>query len=150
MFKIYTAGAMEAYKNSNKAEIWRKNVRDYFNNDKDVMVINPVDFYRYGSDYSKSDREIFEFDLHKLRSCDLVLVNLNDIRKSIGTCIEVYEAHKIGIPVVGFIDELFGDFYDKDLINKIHPWVHSCINRIETGSFAMQDALEYINSYYVL
>ena len=35
----------------------------------------------------------------------VILVNLNDIRKSIGTCIEVYEAYKKDIPVIGFLND---------------------------------------------
>lgn len=143
---IYTAGAMEAYANTNKAKKWRDEAKDFFEKYTDnFIVINPTEYYSYGKNYHKNYHEIFRFDLHKVKKSDLVLVNLNDIRKSIGTCIEVYEAHKSGIPVIGFIDEKLPN---ELLINLVHPWIYYCVDRIETGKNSMDQAFNYIISYY--
>lgn len=146
MIKVYLAGAMEAYHNTDKAEKWRKNVKEYFDKySSDIKTIDPTKYYVCGKNYHKTDREVFRFDLHKVRTSDLILVNLNDIRKSIGTCIEVYEAHKNDIPVIGFLDnELVLD----KMIKLIHPWIYCCVDRIETGTDSMERACGYIIDYY--
>lgn len=151
-FKIYTAGAMEAYQGTDKAKIWRKTARIYFEkfrlNAINVRVINPTDYYNFDCKLDNNDCEIFRFDLYKVKSADVVLVNLDSIRQSIGTCIEVYEAYRSGIPVIGFLDS---EISSKDeLRNKIHTWVYECCTRIETGNRAFENALEHISDYYLL
>ncbi len=143
---IYTAGAMEAYANTDKAEKWRNGVKEFFNKYSDnFKIINPTDYYSYGNNYHKSDIEVFKFDLRKVKNSDIVLVNLDDIRKSIGTCIEVYEAYKNDIPVIGFLDE---ELPIEAMIDLIHPWIYCCIDRIETGKNSMLNACQYIKEYY--
>ena len=143
---IYLAGAMEIYAGTNKAEEWREDVKNYFKNDSRVNVISPVDFYNYGSNDYKTNREVFRLDLRLVKKSDILLVNLNDIRESIGTCIECYEAYKEGIPVIGFIDDVFDI---SDIPEIIHPWIYCCVDRIEVGNDSMQKALEYIGDYYL-
>ena len=146
MQNIYTAGAMETYADTNKAEKWRNDVREFFDKySNDFKVINPTDYYMYGKNYHKSDIEVFRFDLRKVKNSDIVLVNLNDVRKSIGTCIEVYEAHKSDIPVIGFLDE---ELPVEAMIELIHPWVYCCVDRSETGKDSMNRACRYIKEYY--
>ena len=143
---IYLAGAMEAYYGTDKAEKWRKYIKQYFKDYSDnFKVISPTDYYLYGKNYHKSDKEVFRFDLHKVKTSDLVLVNLNDIRKSIGSCIEVYEAYKSDIPVVGF---LYNRLPLDEMIKLIHPWVYCCVDRIEIGEDSMIRACDYIMDYY--
>ena len=146
-YEIYTAGAMEAYDGTDKASEWREKTERYFeDNFRNVFIVNPVDFYSYGSNLHKTESEIFRYDLFRLKKAHVVLVNLDSIRKSIGTCIEVYEAYKSGIPVIGFI----GDELDKEeLIKKIHPWIHECITRTETGTYAREKAIAHIENYYL-
>lgn len=137
---------MEAYAGTNKAEEWRIHVKDFFEkNSDDYRVINPTDYYQYGKNYHKTDKEVFRFDLRKVSNSDIVLVNLNDIRKSIGTCIEVYEAYKNNIPVVGFLDN---ELPVEEMIKLIHPWIYCCVDRIETGKDSLNKAINYIIDYY--
>lgn len=146
ILKIYTAGAMEAYAGTNVAELWRKEVKEFFRNiDSNIKIINPTDYYAYGSNLHKSEQEIFKFDLRKVKESDVLFVNLNNIRNSIGTCIECYEAYKSGIPVIGFIDK---DCTLEELIKIIHPWIYCCMDRIETGDDVMSKAMMYIKDYY--
>lgn len=145
---IYLAGAMEAYHGTDKAEKWRKYIKEYFKDYSDnFKVISPTDYYLYGENYHKSDKEVFRFDLHKVKTSDLVLVNLNDIRKSIGSCIEVYEAYKSDIPVIGFLD-LDNELPSEDMMQLIHPWIYCCVDRIETGENSITEACNYIRNYY--
>lgn len=137
---------MEAYAGTDKAEKWREYVKNYFKNDDRVNIISPVDFYNYGSNDYKTDYEVFRFDLRLVAKSDLLLVNLNDIRKSIGACIECYEAYKRNIPVIGFIDDVFDVTNIPEII---HPWVYCCVDRVEIGKDSMQKTLEYIGDYYL-
>lgn len=138
---------MELYGGTNKAEVWRDKTTKWFKNqDRSVKVVNPTDYYTYGKNYHKTDKEVFRFDLHKVKHSDLILVNLNDIRKSIGTTIEVHEAYRRGIPVIGFIyDELPID----ELIQLVHPWIYECCTRIESGKDSLERALIHIKDYYL-
>jgi nucleoside 2-deoxyribosyltransferase len=137
---------METYAGTNKAEEWRIHVKDFFEkNTDDYKVINPTDYYQYGKNYHKTDKEVFRFDLRKVSNSDIVLVNLNDIRKSIGTCIEVYEAYKNNIPVVGFLND---ELPVEEMIKLIHPWIYCCVDRIETGKESLNKAINYIIDYY--
>jgi len=137
---------METYAGTNKAEEWRKYVRNFFETySDDYEIINPTDYYQYGKNYHKTDSEVFRFDLHKVRTSDVVLINLNDIRKSIGSCIEIYEAYKSDIPVIGFLDD---ELPINEMIRLIHPWIYCCVDRIETGEDSMVRACNYIMEYY--
>lgn len=137
---------METYASTNKAEEWRRYVKDFFEKYTDnYRVINPTDYYQYGKNYHKTDKEIFRFDLRKVSNSDIVLVNLNDIRKSIGSCIEIYESYKNNIPVIGFLDD---ELPVEEMIKRIHPWLYCCVDRIETGKDSLNKALNYIIDYY--
>lgn len=144
--KVYLSGAMEAYDGTNKAKEWRECCKSYIEACTDNFVLfSPTDHYQYGINYHKNDQEIFRYDLYHTKNSDVVLVNLNDVRKSIGTCMEIYEAYRSGIPVIGFIDD---DLSGEELIQKIHPWIYCCVNRIETGARSMYKALNYIIEFY--
>ena len=137
---------METYYGTNKAEEWRKYVKEVFDRYSDnYKIINPTDYYQYGRNYHKTDKEVFRFDLRKVDNSDIVLVNLNDIRKSIGTCIEVYEAYKNSIPIIGFLDD---ELTVEEMIKQIHPWIYCCVDRIETGENSLNKAINYIIDYY--
>lgn len=137
---------MEAYVGTNKAEEWREYVKEFFEKYTDnFKVINPTDYYKYDKNYHKTDKEVFRFDLRKVSHSDIILVNLNDIRKSIGSCIEIYEAYKNGMPIIGFLDK---ELPIEEMIQLIHPWIYCCIDRIETGENSLGHAMEYIIGYY--
>lgn len=143
ILNIYTAGAMSCY--GEKAEFpkqWRKQVSDWIEDNTSCFVcVNPTDYYEYGTDYHKSEREIMSFDLRKVREADILLVNLKDLDNSIGTCDEIFYAWTRKTPIIGFIE-------DEDTCENIHPWKIEQIDRIETGEGAMFKALEYIKNYY--
>lgn len=153
MIKIYLAGAMEAYAGTDKASKWRDEFVSELQhvnslNRHEFTCINPLDYYTYENNDSKSELEIFKFDLRKVRQSDILLVNLSDIRSSIGTCIECYEAYKDGIPVLGFLEQEIQS--DDELKQIIHPWVYSCFDRIETGKYAMDEIILYLTRAYLL
>lgn len=144
---IYLAGAMETYEEkTDKAKEWRELCKEWFKIYCDnFKAISPPDYYEYGANYHKTDAEVFKFDLRKVREADVILVNLSDIRKSIGTCMELKEANTYDIPVIGFLDE---ELPVEEMVQLIHPWVYYCCDRIETGVNSMELAMAYIRNYY--
>lgn len=146
MKKIYLAGAMEAYKDNDKAKEWREKVKEYFEMySATFQCVSPVDYYSFRDNISKTNAEIMRFDLRKVKESDIILVNLNDIRKSIGTTDEILYAYLLGKPIIGFIDD---DIEGEELANKIHTWKYEQIDRIETGKDSMVHACDYIMSFY--
>ena len=142
---IYLSGAMEAYEGTNKAKEWRDRVKEFFGvHCTGVRVISPVDYYCYNSSFHKNELEVFKFDIRKTKEADVILVNLNDIRKSIGSVIEMYEAYKNGSTIIGFLND---EPDSVALINQIHPWVYCMCDRIETGKDSMERAMCYIKDF---
>lgn len=144
---IYLAGSMEAISDED-AKKWRKEVKKYYiDNSLDFECINPLDYYSYRESYHTNDFEVFRFDIQKIKTSDLVLVNLDHIRNSVGTCDEIMYAYLNDIPVIGFL-ETENILPENAIIKTVHPWKYLQINRIETGKNAMQKACEYIENYY--
>ena len=133
---IYLAGAIGYYvvnNRSEKAKSWRKQVELLNESHSEFSIINPISYYKYNDGYQKTE--------NRLRKCSAVLVNLNDLDKSIGTSDEILFAYLHGIPVIGFVD-------NDEEYRKIHPWKIEQIDRIEVGEYALKRALEYIYLFY--
>lgn len=142
---IYLSGAMEAYDGTNKAKEWRDKVKEFFGSYcTSVRIISPVDYYNYNSDFHQSELEVFKFDLRKTKEANVILVNLNDIRKSIGSVVELYEAYKNGSTIIGFLND---ELDNQELIKQVHPWVYCMCDRIEMGEYSMDKAMYYIRDY---
>ena len=144
-YRIYLAGAMSCYYEENryeKATEWRKRAEIYFaNNTDNFKCINPCNYFSIGDNYHASDYEPMQFDLRKVKESRAVLVNLEDLYRSLGTSDEIIYAWLNNIPVVGFLE-------DENLINTVHSWKVCQIDRIETGKGAQNRAMEYIKNYY--
>ena len=152
MKKIYLAGAIEVYGrkgNYNEANRWREKVKKYFS---DYLLnfecINPMDYYLYDSNYHKSEFEVMRFDLRLVKQADIILVNLDYIRDSIGTCDEILYAYMLGKPIVGFVETEISELDKESLMKMVHPWKFYQIDRIETGPGALDKALEYVKDFY--
>lgn len=147
MKSIYLIGAMQTYGNkSEEAKTWRNKVKEYFSKYcLDFECVSPTDYYEYGGDYRKSEREVMRFDLRKVRESDIMLVNLRDIRRSIGSSDEIFYAYMLGKSIIGFIEE---DLTDDKLVDYVHEWKYEQIDRIETGEGALKKACDYIKNFY--
>ena len=151
MKSIYLIGAIQVYgSKSEEAKEWRNKVKEYFSKYcLDFECISPTDYYEYGGNYHKSNREVMRFDLRKVRESDVMLVNLKNIRQSIGSCDEIFYAYMLGKPIIGFIEEdIIGSKLIDKLIDYIHEWKYEQIDRIETGEGALEKACDYIKNYY--
>lgn len=147
--EIYLAGAMACYgSKSDEAKKWREKTKEYFFRwGESCRTISPVDYYSIGSDDFKNPSEVMRFDLRKVREADLVLVNLKDLDKSLGTSDEIFYAYMRGIPVIGFL-ETEDELSETEVQETVHPWKYEQIDRIETGEDAMAKAITYIIGYY--
>lgn len=142
--EIYLAGTIGYYVVNNrneKAQSWRKQVELLNESHSEFSIINPISYYKYNDGYQKTEKEIMRFYLNRLRKCSAVLVNLNDLDKSIGTSDEILFAYLHSIPVIGFVD-------NNEEYRKLHPWKIEQIDRIEVGEDALKRALEYIYLFY--
>lgn len=127
--------------NFDEANQWRiicKDTLESFEGYYKIKVINPNDYFNFIEEPPayKTQREIMEFDLNKVRNADLIIVNFNDMY-SLGTMSEIAIAYEKRIPIIGF-----------DLDNQtLHPWQIEMTNRIFNN---INEMLEYIQHYYLI
>lgn len=147
--RIYLAGAIGYYgAGAEYPKLWRKMASEWFEiysgyaYDYDFYCIDPTRYYEYGKDNHKSEKEVMMFDLRKVESADVILVNLKDIEKSPGTIDEVFDAWINKIPVIGFLETNS----EEDI--ELHPWIQEQMDRIEIGENATKKAMIYIKDYY--
>ena len=140
-YYIYLAGGMGKFgkDNFNKGNNWRKyckSVLENFDSNKNVIVTNPNDYFNFLDEprYT-TDREVMEFDLHKIRESDLVIINFNDMY-SLGSMAELAIAYERRIPVIGL---------DIDKQN-LHPWQIEMCSRIFND---VNEMLDYVEDFYL-
>lgn len=143
--KIYLAGKMSGL-SLNEMTKWRKLFKTGLTKYGElkgcnVEVISPVDYYNFEEKKKhQNEMEVMKFDLSLMKKSDIVIANLQDINTSIGTCIEVYEAWRIGIPVIGY------GYGGSEVYGEIHPWIANCLTRIEKSD---KDTCQYIADFYM-
>ena len=135
MYTIYLAGGMSgiSFEESNN---WRESFDALINILSKARTINPNYYYNFKEVNHKSEKEIREFDLHKVRTADLVFVNFN-APNSIGTAQELAIAYELKIPIIGL---------HENKIESLHPWLIECCTRI---CDTMDEAADHIAAYYI-
>lgn len=141
-YTIYTAGGMGKFEKENfhLSNSWRqycKNLLEQYDCDYKVKVINPNSYFNFVDDIPKykNNKEVMKFDLYKVRTSDLIIVNFNDMY-SLGTMAEISIAYEKRIPIIGL-----------DIENQaLHPWQIEMCNRIFAD---IDDMLFYIKDYYL-
>jgi hypothetical protein len=152
MKHVWLCGASEKV-NFEDSNWWRESCIKWFENNSDSFrAWNPNYYYNYREQLHKSDSEIRDFCDNRVEKADVILVNLQSIRQSVGSIMEIAWAWKARKPIIGFLEddeiEIGGGTLPLDLKKVCHPFVVECCNRIETGYDARLDALEYIDKYY--
>lgn len=142
--KIYIAGKMSGLTfeemNDWRIEICEKLQTQAKICDTKINVVNPVLYYNFEEKRHQSEIEIEEFDLAHVVSSDITIVNLDGLKDSIGTIIELHDAHyHHKIPVIAF--------GSKELYDDLHPWVKNDITRVEDN---IDDVVAYIRDFYML
>lgn len=108
--------------------------------DYQMQIINPVDFYNFEERRYQSEIEVEEYDLAHVISSDIIVVNLDGLSSSDGTKIELHDArYHNKIPVIAF--------GDKELYEKLHPWIKINITRVEN---TIEEVVKYIQEFYMI
>lgn len=136
---IYTAGGMTGLTYEEQTK-WREWVEKYINEVYksklyNIHTINPVKYYNFEEKRHKTEQEVMNFDLHKVRNSNLVIVNFN-APKSLGTMAELAVAHEHNIPIIGLNEEK----------REFHPWQKCFCERIFDK---MDDLLDYMSEFYL-
>lgn len=140
--QIYLAGGMGKFGKDNFSEgnAWRiycKNQLEDFECSYKITIVNPNDYFNFIEEPPayKTQREIMEFDLNKVRNSDLIIVNFNDMY-SLGTMSEIAISYENRTPIIGL-----------DIDNQnLHPWQIEMTNRIFND---IDEMLNYIKCYYL-
>jgi nucleoside 2-deoxyribosyltransferase len=101
-----------------------------------------VAYFDYDRNDHKTELEVLDFERRAVKKSDVMLVNLRNIEKSVGTICELAWAFEYDIPIVAFYES--EDEYELQL----HPWIENMCDRIECGVGAMEKALRYVRDYY--
>lgn len=137
-YNIYLAGGMSdvPFEIQNTWRVCLKQALESCECNYNVKAINPVDYYSFEDDSTyDSELEIMNYDLHRVRNSDLVIVNFNS-PKSLGTMAEMAIAYDRRIPIIGLNEN----------VNTLHPWIHEMCSKIFTER---EDLLEYVKHYYL-
>ena len=141
-YQIYLIGGMgkfgkENFNEGNKWRVYCKDILENFDGNYKVSIINPNDYFNFIDEPSryKTEKEVMEFDIHKVRTSDLVIVNFNDMY-SLGSMAELAIAYERRIPVIGLDVEK----------QKLHPWQVEMSNRIFDD---IDEMLDYIEDFYL-
>lgn len=141
-YQIYLAGGMgkfgkENFDEGNKWRLLCKNILENCDCNYIVKVINPNSYFNFVEEPPRhqTEREVMEFDLHKVRTSDLIIINFNDMW-SLGSMAELAIAYERRIPVIGL---------DVDKQN-LHPWEKEMSNRIFND---INEMLDYVEDFYL-
>lgn len=100
-----------------------------------IEIINPTEYFSYDEKKHKTNKQIKEFYMNKIRKCDLVICNLNGTDFSIGTAQEIQFARCSSVPIIGF--------GTKD----VYPWISEV--DCEVTFDEMSEAVDYVRDYYM-
>ena len=141
-YQIYLCGGMgkfgkDNFEEGNKWRTYCKKALETCECNYNVLAINPNSYFNFLDEPKryKTQREVMEFDLHKLRTSDLVIINFNDMY-SLGSMAELAIAYERKIPIVGL------DINKQDL----HPWEVEMCNRIFHD---IDEMLDYVEDFYL-
>lgn len=123
-----------------EANEWRLDIKRRVeeNSNNKVKCCNPNDHFNFLDDYGyKSQKEIMNFELYKIRNSNALIVNFND-PKSIGSACEMAVASENKIPIIGLCEN------GEEKI--IHPWLKEFCERIFTER---EELVLYMFKHYV-
>lgn len=126
--------------NFEEGNLWRKycqNTLESYDADFNVKTINPNNYFNFVDEPPryKSNKEVMELDLHKVRTSDLVIINFNDMY-SLGSMSELAIAYERRIPIVGL----------NETKQKLHPWQEEMCVRIFDD---IDEMLDYVEDFYL-
>lgn len=141
-YNIYLSGGMQKFGKDNfdEGNNWRKYCKTALETcecEYKVRVCNPNDLFNFKDEPQyKTEREVMNLDLHKLRQSDLVIVSFND-KWSLGTMSEIAIAYDRRIPVIGLNTNNA----------ELHSWQVCMCERIFND---IDEMLDYIQDFYLI
>jgi nucleoside 2-deoxyribosyltransferase len=141
-YKIYLCGGMGKFgkENFDEGNLWRRYCQktlESYECDFLVKTINPNNYFNFKDEPRryKSEREIMEFDINKVRNSDLIIVNFNDMY-SLGSMAELAIAYERRIPVIGL----------NETKQNLHHWqIEMCIRIFDD----IDELLDYVEDFYL-
>lgn len=101
-----------------------------------MLLIDPMKYFDYTYNAPITDKQCMDHFMWLIDQSDVLLVNMDNSKNSVGTGMEVEHAYKNGIPIIGF---------GKDE-NTWYPWIKERTSVIFQNR---EDAVDYIYQYYV-
>lgn len=147
-YKIYTAGKMGGLSIEQQTQ-WRLSLEHAVLNlieeqglNIQVCFVHPPLYYRYDKNWHQSEREAMQWDINQIRNSDIVVVNLDQIESSVGTCMEmgyIEAINSIGMHHIYVIGIGESDNH--------HPWISEIQLRQEPS---IDKAARYIVDYLLI
>lgn len=140
--KFYLCGGMGKFgkERFNEVNEWRVDIKNRIEEISEgrVRCCNPNDHFNFlnNNDY-KTQREVMNYDLFRVRNSNFVIVNFND-PESIGSACEMAIAFEHRIPIVGLCDT------DKE--DNLHPWLKEFCERIFNDK---EELIFYLVQHYI-
>ena len=139
--KIYLAGAMSGL-TYEEYTTWRiilasrlKSINESLRSNIDLDIVDPTRYFNFKEKRHESELEAMKFDLHHVKSSDLIIVNFNK-PVSQGTTAELAIAYDHDIPIIGLNKDGF----------TLHPWDENFCDRIFDD---MTEMTNYIQDFYL-
>ena len=144
-YRIYTCGKMSG-KAFEYIVAWRGKLEHEVSLRTDgrnrVVWVHPPCYYNYEEQNHKSEREIFLWELNHVRTCNIFVVNLEDVETSVGSLMELGAA--VGANLCGANISIIGIGDEKKIK---YPWIKEACLRIEDN---IKDAAEFIAGYLLI
>lgn len=123
-----------------EANGWRKDLKKQIEqiSEGKVKCCNPnMHFNFLDATGYRSDKEVMEYDLYRVRHADILIVNFND-PSSIGSACEMAVAYELKIPIIGLCEN------GEERI--LHPWLREFCNCIFTDR---EELILYLVRHYI-
>lgn len=132
MGRIYLSGACKCLDDCGNN--WRNRLKNEIESATYYRCFNPNDYFNYNDKTPKTDKECMKHFLYNLRISDLIIVNLDNSDKSVGTGMELMLAHELHKPIIAFNDN-----------DTTYPWSKELCDVVLLNE---DEVVDYIKNYY--
>ncbi len=129
---IYLSGACKCLEDCGND--WRKAIKNEIERTTFYKCFNPNEYYNYKDAKPKTEKECMQYFLHRLRDSSLIIVNLDNSDKSVGTGMELILANELHKPIIGFNDN-----------DTTYPWSKELCDVVLLDE---DEVVDYIKNYY--
>jgi len=144
--KIYLAGGMQnlsLLEQKRWREKIKKDIREKYN--YQIEIVDPTNYYNFERCCYDNDQEVKKWDLHEVKTSDLIIVYFNDVY-SIGTAQELQCAEDNDIIVLGIYETNNDKLINGHITKPLHPWLKCSCNKIFDN---IDSCIDYLNEFYL-